>query len=409
MRKSSILNAVQFQEYNISYQVGTADLLAAMQGLPALEPFDESVISFLNSLSKLLLEDKEARDFSDVITLAFWMRKASMEGLKKRFFVEENGLCRMGRGIVFHIAPSNVPVNYMYSLVAGLICGNANVVRIPSKEFPQIAIINRAINKALEENSALKPYIALIRYGHDIAVNDSLSTIADVRVIWGGDGTIQELRKSQLKTRATEITFADRYSIAVIDSNAYMAIQEKADIARAFYNDTYLTDQNACTSPRIVIWMGDDVCKAKRMFWEELHKLVEKTYELQEVQAVNKLTSSYLLSVAKDNIKKEDNGDNLIIRMQVQDISEDLMEFKDNSGYFFEYECKDIMELFHLCNDIGCQTVSYIGDKRMLLPLIRKGVKGIDRIVPIGKTMDFDMIWDGYNLFERLTRMISLQ
>ena len=85
------------------------------------------------------------------------------------------------------------------------------------------------------------------------------------------------------------------------------------------------------------------------------------------------------------------------------------MDLKDNSGYFFEYDCTDILELKDICNDTRCQTVSYIGDSSRLLPLLKSGVKGIDRIVPMGKTMDFDLIWDGYNLFERLTRNISIQ
>ena len=44
----------------------------------------------------------------------------------------------------------------------------------------------------------------------------------------------------------------------------------------------------------------------------------------------------------------------------------------------------------------------------MFLPLLKTGVRGIDRIVPVGKTMDFDLIWDGYNLYERLTRTIHI-
>ncbi len=45
----------------------------------------------------------------------------------------------------------------------------------------------------------------------------------------------------------------------------------------------------------------------------------------------------------------------------------------------------------------------------MFLPLLEKGAKGIDRIVPIGKTMDFDLLWDGYNLPEFFTRTIVLK
>ena len=85
-----------------------------------------------------------------------------------------------------------------------------------------------------------------------------------------------------------------------------------------------------------------------------------------------------------------------------------MMEFCDNSGYFYEFDSDDIMQIRNLIDDKHCQTVAYIGDKSMLMPLINAGVKGIDRIVPIGKTMDFDLIWDGYNLPAMLTRTVTI-
>lgn len=66
------------------------------------------------------------------------------------------------------------------------------------------------------------------------------------------------------------------------------------------------------------------------------------------------------------------------------------------------------MEIEELCNDVRCQTIGYLGNKEMFIPLLTSGIKGIDRIVPIGKTMDFDLVWDGYNLFGRLTRTIAV-
>ena len=89
-------------------------------------------------------------------------------------------------------------------------------------------------------------------------------------------------------------------------------------------------------------------------------------------------------------------------------ITDYLMDFRDNSGYFYEYDCKDILDLVPLCNDKRCQTIAYIGDSKIILPLIQSGVKGIDRVVPMGKTMDFDLIWDGYNLPSLLTRTIVM-
>lgn len=282
-------------------------------------------------------------------------------------------------------------------------------MRIPSKDFPQVRMINHAINNALKEHVHLSPYIVLAKYGHDKVINDLFSSIADVRIVWGGDRTIDELRKSPLKPRASEITFADRFSLAVIDSDEYMKISDKKRTANDFYNDTYLTDQNACTSPRVIVWTGSKIQDAKKMFWSELHNLVVQKYKIQGVQAVNKLTSGYLLAASMDGVNKENMPDNLIVRMNVKELSQDIMDLKDNSGYFFEYECKDIMEIKELCNQTACQTVSYIGEKEMLLPLVASGIKGIDRIVPVGKTMDFDFIWDGYNLFERMTRVVAIQ
>lgn len=402
-------NLVDFHEYNITYEVGNADVMEAVQKVSALEPFDEMVVNFLNTVSKLLLADREAKLYPDVVTLAFWMRRASVEELKKRFFKECEKIYKIGRGVAFHIAPSNVPVNYAYSLVSGLLCGNSNVIRMPSKDFSQVTIINNAICKALDEYPEMIPYVILVKYGHDSVINDAFSSIADIRIVWGGDATIAELRKSSLKPRATEITFADRYSLTVIDADAYLKIDDKELVANQFYNDTYLTDQNACTSPRIVIWTGKNVLEAKRLFWGELYKLVKIKYELQGVQAVNKLTSAYMLAATHDNVKKVRMEDNLIVRMQIKEIFSDLMLYKDNSGYFFEYDCENIIELKELCNNAQCQTLSYIGSAKLFLPLLKSGTKGIDRIVPVGKTMDFDFIWDGYNLFERMTRNISIQ
>lgn len=79
---------------------------------------------------------------------------------------------RWGRGVAFHIAPSNVAVNFAYSLVAGLLSGNANVVRVPSRDFQQVDIICHEIKMTLQEYPQISPYICLIRYECDKATND---------------------------------------------------------------------------------------------------------------------------------------------------------------------------------------------------------------------------------------------
>lgn len=83
------------------------------------------------------------------MTFAFWIRKANILEMLNRFMGEGSFVCE--RGVVFHIAPSNVVVNYAYLLAAGLLTGNANIVRIPSKDFSQIELLNRTLRETLKE------------------------------------------------------------------------------------------------------------------------------------------------------------------------------------------------------------------------------------------------------------------
>ena len=391
----------------VTYLTGSIDLTLQLPAVPAKAPFDDTIVDFLNDVSRALMKNRAFKAYSDIITFAFWIRRTSVLKLKERFEKKGDALY-LGRGVAFHIAPSNVPVNFAYSLVAGLLNGNANVVRVPGKKSAQVKIIVDVINSMLKRHEEMKPYIILVRYEKNKDINDLFSSISDVRIVWGGNNTIEEIRRSPLPPRSIEVTFADRYSLAVIDSDSYLAIEDKEQVAENFYNDTFFTDQNACTSPRIVIWTGDRTEEAKKVFWDEEHKLVKKKYTFQAIQGVNKLTKSCLVAAAKPGVKVEEHTDNLIIRVAVPEIKDGIMDYQDNSGYFYEYDCRNILEIREICNDKRCQTIAYIGDRKMVLPLITAGVKGIDRVVPIGKTMDFDLIWDGYDLSSLLTRTIAL-
>lgn len=393
------------KDLEIEYLIGDAELLSNMENVGVMLPFSDEILRFFNELSKKMLSVPEARQYPDVITLAFWLRKSHF--LKEKEMFDGNCGLRMGRGTVFHIAPSNVPVNYFYSFAVGLICGNSNIVRLPSKDFPQVTIINEAVKEVLAEFETLKNYICFIRYGHNRDVNDVLSATSDVRVVWGGDATVDEIRKSPMKPRGSEVVFADRYSLCVIDADKYLEIEDKKQVASDFYNDTYLTDQNACTSPRIVIWTGKQREFAKVRFWNELQKLAEEKYTYQDIQGVNKLDSLYRLGAENEAVHLIEGKNNLLVRVQVENLKKELLKNMENSGYFLEYDSDNLMELSELCNQ-KCQTIAYIGETNELRKLAESGVRGIDRIVPVGKTMDFSFVWDGYDLLERLTRRISI-
>lgn len=383
----------------------------ALRHMAPLEPFSEGAVAFLSALSATLMRDPLTRTMPDVATFAFFCRKANLERLRKAHTL--TGELRMGRGVLFHVAPSNVPVNFAYSLVAGILSGNANVVRVPSKDFPQVALIVKSIGAVLScetDPQGFRNRIALVRYERGGRATDTLSALCDVRIVWGGDATIADIRRSPIPARAFDVTFADRYSFCAIDATAYLATDQAEKIAEAFYNDTYLFDQNACSAPHLVVWRGtaEVVECAKTKFWKALYDYTSRKYELAEVLAVDKLTAFYSQAVGME-IRREAGVDNLIWRVEASALPENIDTYRCKAGYFTEYRVDNLGEIAHIINR-KYQTLAYYGFGQEELEEFVTAARpsGIDRIVPIGKTTDFALVWDGYDLIKTLSRIISI-
>ena len=398
---------MQINSNDIRVLCGSGDF-DAMAREKALRPFDGDVCGFLAALSSAILADRASRLYPDVYTFGFFCRSANLKKMSESY----DGECdkRLGRGLSFHIAPSNVPVNFAYSLAAGLLSGCTCAVRVSEKEFPQTDIICSHISALLKDErfTMLRDRIAVVRYGRDEGINTYFSSLAGVRVIWGGDQTVAEIRRSPLPPRSKEITFADRYSIAVIDPIAYLEKCDRKRTALDFYNDTYLTDQNACTSPRLIYWLGTKEAseEAARVFFSELHSLVKEKYTMPEVAAVDKLTAACMLAADKGGSVRE-MSDNLVSAVRVEELSADLPDYRCACGSFIEYCGTELAPLREIITE-KYQTIAYIGDigERLESFVTGNGLRGIDRIVPVGRTMDFSLVWDGYDLIREMSRLI---
>lgn len=378
-----------------------------MRRLPALRLFDDRICEWLEVLSAAIRNDQEAKQYPDIVTLGFFCRKGNIQKLKQEYF-DEN---RLGKGLSFHIAPSNVPINFMYSLVTGLLAGNPCIVRVSSKEFIQTDIICRLLSE-MEVQSEVSKYIAVIGYEYDKELTDYFSSMANVRVIWGGDHTIQEIRKSPVRPRCTDIGFADRYSLCVICAAALLEmddIQDRQKMAHGFYNDTYLFDQNACSSPRLIYWLGDkeDVDKAQHIFWDAVHDYIKEKYEVEPIIATDKLLAAYQTAIDLDNVTIVRSEDNLIQRIKLDSLPGNLSEYTCPGGSFIEYDSETLEDLVPIITD-KYQTLTYIGlDSEWLKDwTIGHGLSGIDRIVPNSKASDFMFTWDGYNVIDMMSRKI---
>ncbi len=383
-------------------------------------PFSDEVIEFLNALSGTLMKDRMSRLYPDIITFAYFCRKANLLKIKVKYVC--NGELRLGRGVLFHIAPSNVPINFGYSLVAGLLAGNVNIVRVSSKQFPQVNLIIKHLHELMDGGlyDEVLNRIALVRYDRTSDASAYFSSVANVRIIWGGDATIQTIRQNALPARSFDVCFADRYSIAAIRLEVIINASdaEMKKLAEAFYNDTYLFDQNACSAPHIIFWVNrnvnsadgkeNSVAVAKTKFWTAVHEYVSAKYQLQAVMSVDKLTAFYRQAACMD-IKAEKMPDNVVVRSELKNVPSNIDEFRCACGYFSEKTIASLDEIAPIVT-VKYQTLGYYGfDRSELVDFVRKNrVLGLDRIVPIGETTAFAFTWDGYNLIDTFTRIPSV-
>lgn len=389
----------------IEYIVGNEIILHKINTIKALKPFDDNIIEFCDKLSKELLKTKEIQKFSDLVSLAFWLRKSNLQSISKNYLDLNQNL---GIGLVFHIAPGNMGLSFAYSLITGLLTGNTNIIRLPSRRFEQADIFCDVLRTLLIENEQIAERICLIKYPHDKEITDMLSMQCNVRIIWGGDNTVNTIRESPIRPRTEEITFANRYSVCIINSDSYIDNYNAKKTAHDFYIDTYLTDQNACSSPRIIFWMGNRIDEAKEKFWNALKEEI-KTYNMASVTTSDKLIT-FCKFASESECHMKTVGDYKIMRIEIPTVNKNVFRNIGNSGYFYECTINSFEELLPICN-WELQTISYIGidSKTLHSVIIENGVKGVDRIVPVGKTMDFDFNWDGKDIIREMTRKITLK
>ena len=392
-------------------EIKSLNILAGSNKIKILpdRPFSNINLDFLKDLSSLIRKSKDSKLYSDLMTFSFWCRESNLKRYRDNYSFIKN---RLGRGLVFHIAPSNVPLNFAYSFIFGLLSGNANIIKVPSKSFLQVDLLLLMINQILKKEKYNKLYLknSFLNYNKDSSATELLSSVCDIRLIWGGDTTINKIRESTLQPKSIDFTFSDRYSIALINSDELINASEKeiSSLSEAFYNDTYLMDQNACSSPHIVFWVGNSKIKAKKLFWDKLNLLVEKKYLIDDMISIEKH-----LQLCEDaiNLKSDfkfSKYANRIYLLTLRKLPDNLEELRGKCGYFYQYDINEESEIsLHINKKF--QTLTYYGlnKEKLMDTIIKNNLTGIDRIVPIGRALDIDLVWDGYDMITSLSRQIT--
>lgn len=385
--------------------------LAATKPLP---PFSEPALRFVHELSQKLMRSPQTRHHPELTALAFWMRKANLERLRSDMHQRIGNSIHVPRGTVLHFSPSNVDTIFVYSWFLSLLTGNKNIVRLSSKVSMQSALLVEAIGEllSLPAHSAIAQRTLLIRYAQDDDITEQLSACCDVRVIWGGDSTVKHIRSLPLPPTAIDVSFANKYSIAVLNTERWSDARDdrKDKWAEAFYNDSYWFDQMACSSPRLVLWVGDHESSRTSAddFWSRVSGVLSVRHKgFADRDYVNKLISQDSMAVEHD-VRISPSVSNDLVRVWL-DVPALHQEHHCGAGLFFESALPSLESIKPLLSR-SIQTLSYAGfTQQEFRSFIQdEPIAGIDRIVPFGQALNFDSVWDGFDLIRVFMREITV-
>ena len=396
------------KDYNKQYELvlGSKEII----DLPRT-PFSNLICDFLNELSKKILQDKLSKKFPDLIAFAFWCRKSNILKYKKNFINKD---LYLGLGNVFHITPSNVPMNFAYSLAFGLLSGNSNIIKLPTKEFSQIKIFIKNLKKIINQKkyTELKKVILFIRYSGKDKFTTFLSLNCDARVIWGGDKTIKELKKFQTKERCRDIAFSDRFSLSILNTQIISSLNKIKfnKLIQNFFNDSYFMDQNACSSPHLIIWYGKENIKIQDKFWQSLYLFAKEKYKIENISIIDKETQFFRNAVNLNQASSYRKFGAHVYVVKLNQLPNEIEKFRGRWGYFYEY-CTLNLDLFSALINSKFQTLTYYGmlKKHLYDFVLKNRLRGIDRIVPVGQAHEMDLKWDGYDIIKSLSRIIDIK
>ncbi|MGW0802042.1 acyl-CoA reductase [Nonomuraea sp. NPDC002799] len=375
-----------------------------------LEMGDERVRAFLAAFGRRLLRPALARRHPELGSLGFFLRPSELSRTLDSLAGEH---VRVPRGLVFHIPPANVDTVFVYSWALSALMGNRNVVRLSPRSGVVAEVILETLHEALADaDPVVGATQRIVSYDRSDTVTAALSAACDLRVVWGGDRTVLEMRRHALPPHARDLAFPDRSSFAVVSSTAWLCAPRAArvTIAEGFVNDTYWFDQAACSSPQTVFWVGTrgDCDAARADFCEHVSRVVAvRGWGVDAAMAVEKRVSTY--GLAADGLAEavEFRG-NALANVTLAAAAAAPRRWL-GAGTFAHARLGSLAELASLVERRD-QTMTHFGFGRGELEELARGLagRGVDRMVPVGSALSFHRVWDGVDLPAEFTRLVTV-
>lgn len=375
-------SGIEFVVPRAGWQGFTATPLAVGDGL---------VLDFMASLSRLLMAQGQA--WPDLVALGFWLRPAALMAHVAAY------QDRSPLGLTFHLVPSNVPTLGVFSWLMALLAGNSAIVRLSSRQDAVQHQLLALCAALLDEPKwqAIADRVRFIRYPHDEQSTVAFSAACQLRVIWGGDATVNTIRAIALPARARELVFPDRRSLALIDCAAWLALdaENRQRQQAALAQDISQFNQQACASPTSLVWLGA-MPAAER---SALLAALAQPFAREPAYGMARLVHGQL-AMAQGCALQVESHDSLALLQGV--MRADGVQV--GGGVLLERHYAGLAQWLAAGDQIQTCVCVGVAPEQVLAVARQYPATRLDRLVRPGQALAFDWFWDGQDLLAAMTR-----
>ena len=372
----------------------------------AVPPFSPERVEQLGRLSQRIMQHPDLRHDAASVAAAFWLRPANLSRMIGAWRRNAGSNVELvAAGLVFHVAPANVDTMFLYSWALAYVTGNASMVRLSSERPGISAGLLECIASGMKSAPAAWKGNLFVTHPHNDSLTAAFSAVCDQRVVWGGDETVRRLRLVPLHPHAGERSFATKFSFAVLPAERFLTASRAArtDLIRRVLTDLTPFAQQACSSPHLIYWLGSETAAraALQVFAEvlggqqngvALPLAVERLVAVFEAAADGGAWQRGVFTPALWNLVADPGAD---------------AHGGPGFGVLRHAVLPCLDALAQRCSPAD-QTVGHWGlDGDEVRTLARVcGRAGVDRVVPVGRALEFSPVWDGHDLIGDFVRRV---
>lgn len=377
-----------------------SDIVSWRPGLPT-----EKRVLLLCRLSRLLLATPVFHENRFLHSLGFHFRESKIRlELSK---VEGQS----PRGVVFQVAPSSTPITAVYSTLYLWAVGNLVITRLSHAALETVSDIFQLMEVASRDTqideSDLPFVISYDSEGpYSEEVNKGLSRLCDLRLVWGRDEVCDKFNSYKTKINSLSFGFSDRFSIGILNADyikKLLSVDELKFISK-IYNDIFEFDNSACSSPKILFWIGRDAFEVSK----KLYVAVDR-YATTRLERNFAFLYSVVQSKFRATVKERYETVRSYTTFTVCTVAKPVINV-EGPGCLIDYYASDLSEVLQFDSPRLQTLINYGIDISALRDFVScNSFVGAYRVVGPGEALDFSPIWDGVNILSLGTKQRSFQ